>query len=390
MAAETGPAPAEDVPLADAAGRILASPLIAHLDLPPFDTTARDGWAIRLGGRFPARFLILGTLAAGRVAADGVGPGEALKIMTGAPIPTGADAVVPVEDAREEAGAVQVDSPPRPGAHVRRQGEVFSRGSALLPAGGILTPARLALAASAGHRDVPVVRRPSAGVLVTGEEIAAAGRGPGPGRIPNSNGPLLRTALARAGAKVTDLGVCRDDLAELAERFRSGASSQLDLLISTGGVSAGDFDLVPAALRSIGARVVFHKVAIRPGKPVLFARLGSTLVFALPGNPASAAVGFDFFVRAALRTMAGLPPLPATIRAALLAPVRNKGTRLALLPGRLHFAGGTVGVEPVPTRGSHDLLSQALADAIFLVPGGESLRAGETVESYPAGNDTTA
>ena len=123
---------------------------------------------------------------------------------------------------------------------------------------------------------------------------------------------------------------------------------------------------------------------MRPGKPVLFARLGETLVFGLPGNPVSAAVGFDFFVRAALRTRAGLSPLPAPIGAALLAPVRNKGSRLALLPGRLHFAGGTVGVEPIPTRGSHDVLSQARSDATFVVPGGASLRAGETVDVYPA------
>lgn len=389
VAMRTTPAGEEEVPLAAAAGRVLAGPLAARLNLPRFDATAMDGWAIRREGSFPARLRVLGTLAAGHVAAAGVGPGEALKIMTGAPIPPGADAVVPVEEAREKAGVVVVEAAPRALAHVRRRGEIFAAGANVLEGGCVLTPARLAVAASAGYSTLRVVRRPRAGLLVTGEEIAPAGTEPGPGRIPNSNGPLLLAALARAGADVTDFGVSRDDEAELTARLGAGVAVGLDLLVTTGGVSAGDFDLVAAALHSLGAEVVFHKVAIRPAKPVLFARLGATLVFGLPGNPVSAAVGFDFFVRAALRTMAGLSPLPAPVAAALLAPVRNAGGRLALLPGRLHFAGGIVAVEPVPTRGSHDILAQARADAIFLVAGGTSLRAGETVDVYPAGSDTT-
>ncbi|HEX7580828.1 MAG TPA: gephyrin-like molybdotransferase Glp [Thermoanaerobaculia bacterium] len=389
VAARTAPAGEEEVPLTAAAGRVLAGPLAARLDLPRFDATAMDGWAIRRKGSFPARLRVLGTLAAGRVSNAGVGPGEALKIMTGAPIPPGADAVVPVEEAREEAGIVIVETAPRALAHVRRRGEIFAAGANVLEGGCVLTPARLAVAASAGHATLRVVRRSRAGLLVTGEEIAPAGTEPGPGKIPNSNGPLLHAALTRAGAHVTDLGVSRDDEAELSARLQAGVAAGLDLLVTTGGVSAGDFDLVAAALNSLGAEIVFHKVAIRPAKPVLFARLGATLVFGLPGNPVSAAVGFDFFVRAALRTMAGLPPLPAPFAAALLAPVRNAGGRLALLPGRLHFAGGIVAVEPVTTRGSHDILAQAGADAIFLVPNGTSLRAGESVLVYPAGTDTT-
>jgi molybdopterin molybdotransferase len=374
----------EEVPLASAAGRVLAGPLRARLDLPLFDATAMDGWAIRRGADFPARLRALGTLAAGRVAAVEVGQGEALKIMTGAPLPPGADAVVPVEDAREENGVVTIEAAPGLMAHVRRRGEVFAAGSAVLDGGCLLTPARLAVAASAGYASLRVVRRPLAGLLVTGEEISPAGSDPGPGKIPNSNGPLLQAALAHAGARVVDLGVSRDDEAELAERFREGVAAGADLLVSTGGVSAGDFDLVAVVLKSLGAEIVFHKVAIRPAKPVLFALLGGTPVFGLPGNPVSAAVGFDFFVRAALRTMAGLSPLPEPVAAALLAPVKNKGGRLALLPGRLHFAGGTVAVEPIPTKGSHDILAHARSDATFLVPGNTSLRAGETVEVYPA------
>ncbi len=387
VAKRTPPASAEEVPLDAAAGRLLAGTVESRLDHPRFDATSKDGWAVCSDQTFPARLRVLGTLAAGRVAPGSVGVGETMKIMTGAPVPSGADAVVPVEEAVEEAGSVAIDAPPRPGAHIRRRGEVVAGGAPLLEAGVFLTPVRIAAAAAAGRRSLRVVRRARAGLLVTGEEIASSAAGPGPGQIPDSNGPLLRAALAREGCETTDLGVCRDDLAELTSRLGAAAKLGLDLLVTTGGVSAGDFDLVSAALRSLGAEIVFHKVSMRPGKPTLFALLGPTLLFGLPGNPVSAAVGFDLFVRGALRVRAGLPPLPAPIDAALLAPVRNRGRRLALLPGCLHFAGGTVGVEPIPTLGSHDLLAQSRADALFAVPGETSLRAGEVVEAYPISRD---
>ena len=383
VAKRTPPAGAEEISLDAAAGRLLAAPLAARLDLPRFDATSKDGWAVRSGQPFPARLRVLGTVAAGRVSPGSVEFGQAMKIMTGAPVPPGADAVVPVEEAVEEAGSVAIDAAPRPGANVRRRGEVFAAGAPLLEAGVLLTPVRIATAAASGHVSLLVVRRARAGLLVTGEEIASGASGDlGPGQIPDSNGPLLRAALEREGCAVTDLGVCRDDLAELTSRIGTAPELGLDLLVTTGGVSAGDFDLVSAALRSLGAGIVFHKVSMRPGKPILFALLGSTLVFGLPGNPVSAAVGFDLFVRAALRVRAGLSPLPDPIGAALLAPVKNKGRRQAFLPGRLHFAGGVVAVEPIPTMGSHDLLAQARADVLFVLPGQTSLRAGEVVETY--------
>jgi molybdopterin molybdotransferase len=374
----------EEVLLAAAAGRLLSAPLAARLDAPPFDASAKDGWAIAAGGRFPAEFRIAGRLPAGTVAQAPVAPGEAWKVMTGAPLPDGTAAVVPVEDARETAGRVRIDVAPLPGAHIRRRGEVFPAGRTVLESGMLLTPARLAVAASAGAASVGVVARPRTGLLVTGEEIAPAGEPPGPGRIPNSNGPLLLASLERAGAVVTDLGVSRDDEGQLGERLRTAQGLDLDLLLTTGGVSAGDFDLVAGVLNRLGAEIVFHKVAIRPAKPVLFALLGGTAVFGLPGNPVSAAVAFDLFVRAWLRTHAGLtPPLPEPSGAVLLGPIRNGGGRLAFLPGRLHQAGGAAGVEPISTRGSHDILAHASADALIVVPGKTSLRAGETVPTYP-------
>ena len=380
----------EEVGLEQAAGRVLSAPIVAALDAPPFDATAMDGWAIRVPGSepFPTRHAVLGVLPAGRVWQDEVGPGEALKVMTGAPIPAGADAVVPVEEADEGPEGVDLREVPKRGAHVRRRGEVFASGRTLVEPPARLTPALVALAASAGLRTVVVSRRPVAGLLVTGEEVVSSGP-VGPGQIPNSNGPLLRAALERAGAGVIDLGVVQDDEGTLERRITEGVSRHLDLLVTTGGVSAGDYDLVQAVLVRLGAKVVFHKVAIRPAKPVLFARLGPLLVFGLPGNPVSAAVAFDLFVRPALRAMEGLVPTVAPVRAELTAPVRNGGERLAFLPGRLRPRFPTWTVEPIPTKGSHDLLAQALADAYIVVPPRTKLAAGEAVDVYPGGDDST-
>jgi molybdopterin molybdotransferase len=380
----------EMVPLGDACGRTLTRQVLATLDLPRFDAAAMDGWGVRRGDSFPARLHPLGTLPAGRITSIPVGQGETWKVMTGASVPTGADSIVPVEEAVETDEGVLISECPAPGAHIRHRGEIFRKGDVVLDRGRALTPSDLALAASSGAVNLPVNRRPRAGLLVTGEELVSIGEEPGPGQIPNSNGPLLAAALERSGARVVDLGVAPDDPNVLAARIQEGRALGIDLLVTTGGVSAGDFDLVGAVLKDLGAEIVFHKVAIRPAKPLLFARLGELLVFGLPGNPVSAAIAFDFFVRASLRGLSGcLRPLPDPIRAALLAPVRNKGERLALLPGRLQFSGGAVAIEPVATRGSHDIPSHALSDATFLLPARTSLRAGETVLVYPATQQTT-
>lgn len=380
------------LPLGEAAGRVLAENVAADLPLPAFDTTAMDGWAVRAAevGKTPALVARAGVAGAGRV----TGPlpaGAAWKVMTGAPMPPGSDAVVPVEDAVEiDAATVRLDAAPRPGAHVRLRGEVFQRGALLLPAGRRLTPADLVLAAAAGRATLRVARPIRAEVLVTGDEIVAPEATPGPAQIRNTNGPLLVSALRRAGAQVTDLGVARDTEEVLVRTFRAALERGCDLLLTTGGVSAGDFDYVATALEAAGASIRFHKVAIRPAKPILFATKGATLIFGLPGNPVSAAVAFDFFVRPALRAAAGiLPPLPPALPARLTASVKNKGPRLAFHPASLSLRDGEEIVEPIDTKGSHDVLAHARANAFLELPPASSFAEGNLVPVHRGSHEST-
>ena len=386
------PLTAVAVSLGEAAGRVLAEDVAADLPFPAFDMTAMDGWAVRAAevGKTPSLLARAGTAGAGRV----TGPlpvGAAWKVMTGAPMPPGSDAVVPVEDAAEiDEKTVRLDVAPHPGAHVRLQGEVFQKGALLLPAGRRLTPADLVLAAAAGRATLRVARPIRAAVLVTGDEIVAPGKAPGPAQIRNTNGPLLIGALRRAGAQVTDLGVARDMEESLVKALCGALERGDDLLLTTGGVSAGDYDYVATALETAGASIRFHKVAIRPAKPVLFATKGATLVFGLPGNPVSAAVGFDFLVRPVLRSAAGiLPPLPPPLPARLASPVRNKGPRLAFHPASLSLRDGEEIVEPIATKGSHDVLAHARANAFLELKPGSSFAAGDLVPVHRGSPEST-
>ena len=386
------PLTAVSVSLGEAAGRVLAEDVAADLPFPAFDMTAMDGWAVRAAevGKTPSLLARAGTAGAGRV----TGPlpaGTAWKVMTGAPMPPGSDAVVPVEDAAEiDEKTVRLDVAPRPGEHVRLHGEVFQKGALLLPAGRRLTPADLVLAAAAGRATLRVAREIRAAVLVTGDEIVASGAAPGPAQIRNTNGPLLVSALRRAGALVTDLGVARDTEESLVKTLRGALERGDDLLLTTGGVSAGDYDYVAKALETAGASIRFHKVAIRPAKPVLFATKGATLVFGLPGNPVSAAVAFDFLVRPALRSAAGiLPALPPALPARLASPVRNKGPRLAFHPASLSLRDGEEIVEPIATKGSHDVLAHARANAFLELPPGSSFAAGDLVPAHRGSPEST-
>jgi molybdopterin molybdotransferase len=386
------PLTAVAVALGEAAGRVLAEDIAADLSLPPFDATAMDGWAVRAAeiGKTPALVARAGAAGAGRMPGP-LPPGAAWKVMTGAPMPSGSDAVVPVEDAVEiDASTVRLDVAPHPGAHVRLSGEVFPKGALLLSAGRRLTPADLVLVAAAGRAALRVARPIRAAVLVTGDEIVATDATPGPAQIRNTNGPLLVSALRRAGAEVTDLGVGRDTQEGLVRTFRAALERGDDVLLTTGGVSAGDYDYVATALVATGASIRFHKVAIRPAKPILFATKGATLIFGLPGNPVSAAVGFDFFVRPALRAAAGIrPPLPPALPARLTAAVRNKGPRLAFHPASLSLRDGEEIVEPIDTKGSHDVLAHARANAFLELPPASSFAEGDLVAVHRGSPEST-
>lgn len=382
----------ESLPLRAAAGRVLREEVAADLDLPPFDTTAMDGWAVRSQdvASCPASLRALGTVAAGDEPPGELLEGCALKVMTGAPMPPGSDAVVPVEQAREPSGGrVELLEAPAAGQHVRRRGEVIAAGALLLSPGRRLSPADVALAAVAGRASLEVTVRPRAGVLVTGDEIVPAGSPLRHGQIRNSNGPMLVAALERLGADVTDLGAVSDERQALRAALAAALDGSFDLLITSGGVSAGDFDLVRPVLEELGARVLFHKVSMKPAKPILVAEAGRTLVFGLPGNPVSSAVAGDLLVRPAVRAMLGLEPsLPPPVTVVLVAAVRNKGPRLGFHPARVRPCEGRLTAEPLATRGSHDILSHARAGALLRLPPEAELAAGDAVPAYLAAEDT--
>jgi molybdopterin molybdotransferase len=278
----------ESVDLGEAHGRILARDVAARLTQPPFDASAMDGYAIRWTD-MPGPWQVVGEAAAGRGYANAVMPGTAVRIFTGAPLPTGADTVVVQEDIARagDTATLSGEGPPQRGAHVRAAGQDFAAGAALLRAGDRLTPPRLGLLAAAGHASVAVVRRPRVCLIATGDELVPPGSTPGPDQIISSN-PLMLAALFRAvGADVHDPGIVPDNRTALATALRT---VDADLIITIGGASVGDHDLVVPVLRDLGADIDFWKIAMRPGKPMLAGRLGAARIIGLPGNPVSAFV----------------------------------------------------------------------------------------------------
>lgn len=381
---EVRPAELEPVRLAEAVGRVLAAPVRSDVDWPPFDTSAMDGYAVRLAD-VPAA----GASAAERKGVVGAGdpspaplaPGEAVRIMTGAPIPGCTEAVVPVELAERRDGRVVFGAAPAPGAHLRRRGESVTAGVTLLTPGLRLTPGGVALAALAGAEPVTVFRRPRVGITTTGNELVDASEKPGPGMLRDSNGPML-AALCRARGVGTRLRArLRDDDEGLANLFDRPATDGLDVVLTSGGVSAGDFDRVPAEAARQGFTILFHGVAMRPGKPVAFGRRGGLLWFGLPGNPVSTSVCFHLLVRHAFDLLEGLArPGPDRVTARLSHEARS-GARETWRDAVLSAGGVENRVEPLSTRGSHDIAVHARANALVRIPAGDgALPAGTEVE----------
>ena len=317
LLASAAPLPAETVPLATAAGRFLAADVIATLTQPPFAASAMDGYAIRWSER-EGPWRIIGEAAAGHGFRGHVGAGEAVRISTGAPLPAGADTVVVQEDVERDGAALRLvlDGPPRQGAHIRKAGLDFNNGDIVATAGSLLTPARLGLLAGAGHGTASVHRRPRVVVLTTGDELVRPGEIPGPDRIVSSGGVMLG-ALLGAEAEVIDGGIVPDraDAVEAAVRAAAGA----DVLVTMGGASVGDHDLIVPVLKDMGADIDFWKIALRPGKPMLSGSLGALRIVGVPGNPVSAFVCAELFVRPLLRQLAGNPRPLARLQAARLA-----------------------------------------------------------------------
>ena len=369
------PLDAEELTIAAALGRVLAEDVTAAHDVPSFANSAMDGFAVRSGpaGRDLA---IVGESRAGTPAEVPVGDGEAVRISTGAAMPDGADAILPVEDADDGGTTVtpRVDLPA--GHHVREPGEDLRGGEVVLRAGTVLGAAELGLAVEAGRATLRCGRRPRVAVLATGDELVAPGQPLRHGQLHNSNAVTLAALAVRAGADLAGATQVRDDAAATRgaiERALDGA----DVLLLTGGVSVGPHDHVKPALAALGVEEVFWRVALRPGKPLWFGRRGAQLVFGLPGNPVSAMVCFMLFARPALAALQGAPAPPPRARAVLGAPVarqrgRDEAVRVRLDDGR---------ALPTGQQGSHQLHSMLGADALAIVPRGDGeAPAGTEVE----------
>lgn len=366
-----------------AAGLVLATPIVADEVVPPFDNSAVDGYAVRAAdvARVPVELRVVGELAAGAAPTVVVGAGEAIRIMTGAPMPEGADAVVMVEDS-ERLGdhAVRLTRSVPPGAAIRGAGDDVRIGDELFAAGTTITPAVAAVLASVNAARVHVYPRARVAVLSTGDELVDDGSPLEMGQIRESNKTMLAALLAEAGCDVVDLGVVRDDEAEL-ERVLRAAASDCDAIVSSGGVSMGDYDVVKAVLGRI-AEMHWMQIAIKPAKPFAFGRLGGTPIFGLPGNPVSSLVSFELLARPALRRMMGHRRLTrASVVAVADVPFGRQPD------GKVHFVrvngefgdDGRYHVRPVGAQGSHQLAATALADAMAVVPDGDGLPAGADV-----------
>lgn len=375
------PLPPVDVPLEEALGRVLATPVQARWNLPPADNSAMDGYAFAYAGQTEgAELPVAGAVFAGAPLSENLPRGAAVKIMTGAPLPPGCDTVVPREETREEGAGIRLLRPPRAGQHVRRRGEEMSEGEEILCAGTPLYSGELGLLAAAGIERVPIHPSPRVALLSTGDELVELGEVPGPGQIVNSNFHFLAARLREEGCTVVSLGIAGDRHGDLEERIEQGL--HCDLLVTTGGVSVGDRDLVQETLGRFGFELGFWQVAIKPGKPVLFGTARGVPVFGLPGNPAAAAATFELFVRPALRRLAGFgDPLPPRLRVRLAAAVQGGEKRQRFLWGTLREERGQYVFLPSPRQGSGQNRSLQGAQALLPVAGeSPGLAAGTEVE----------
>jgi molybdopterin molybdotransferase len=389
------PLPPVTVPLAQALGRVLVDAVVAAENVPPFANTAMDGYAVRaadVAGATPddpARLAVIGTLAAGAAPEREVGAGQALRIMTGAPFPPGADAIVIVEVTETDGDDVLVRAPAAPGEHIRHPGEDLPAGTEVFGPGVVLSPGHLGVLASAGLSEVRVGRRPRVGVLSTGDELVESGS-LRPGQIRDSNRTTLLALATRDGFEAVDLGIARDDEAAIRAALARGVE-RCDALLTSGGVSMGDFDYVKKVLNELGA-MSWMQVAIRPAKPLAFGVLGATPIFGLPGNPVSSTVSYELFARPALRRMSGHPDGDldrARIRGIADEDFRRRSDgRVNYLRVHSAFADdGRCHVRSAGGQGSHQLRAMALADALAVVPDGPGVRRGDELEVIRFGVD---
>ncbi len=378
------------VALSEALGLVTAEPLAATGPIPPFANTGVDGYAVRAADTAgaapgsPIRLRVVGELPAGRAPTVPVGPGEAIRIMTGAPVPDGADAIVMVEDTAVEGDGrevVAISREAREGDHVRPAGGDLALGAAAIPAGAVLGPAHLGVVSSLGHAAVTVVRRPRVAVMSTGDELVPPGEPIAIGQIRDSNRPMLVAQVAQAGCEPVDFGIGVDEEAVISERLEKAAAT-CDAMVTSGGVSMGDYDIIKLVLSRI-AEMEWWQVAIRPAKPLAFGMLQGVPIFGLPGNPVSSHISFELFARPALLQMMGHPRRfrPVTPAVAAHDMRRRADGKLHLDRVTLrHDEAGQLVAASAGGQASNVLSAMALADGLALLPDGEGVGTGEPVD----------
>ncbi len=383
--AAVGPLPVVSLPIADTVGLVIAEVVTAPESIPPFANTAMDGFAVRSSDlvgaseQTPAELAVVATIAAGAVAERSLEPGEAMRIMTGAPMPDGADAVIMVELTESGDSTVRCMAAVPVGNHVRHAGDDLDAGTVVFEPGAVIGPAHVGVLASVGRTEVAVHRRPRVGVFSTGDELVVGPVMLEPGQIRDSNRPQLLALVAQAGAEPIDLGILRDNEAEIDAGLRAAVAG-CDALLTSGGVSMGDFDFVKQVLSTLGD-LTWMQVAIKPAKPFAFGVLFDTPIFGLPGNPVSSAVSFELFARPALRMMMGRSDLERTHEWAITDEplVRSRD-------GKTHFQRVVASqesdgwhVRSAGGQGSHQLAALAAANGLAVLPDGDGPSAGERV-----------
>ena len=358
----------------DAVGYSLAEDIRSDVDSPPHDKALVDGYAIRMSD-VEKELRVLEQIVAGTVPTHALEPGTTSEVMTGAPIPDGTEAMVMVERAERTGDTVRLEQngPAEPGQHIMRRGKTFSKDQVVLSAETVIRPIEVGLLCEVGRAEVRCFARPEVAVLPTGDELVSATQLPTAGQIRNSNGPMLAARTGTTGADVHLLGVGRDNEPELRSLVEQGLQS--DILILSGGVSAGVRDLVPSVLESLGVEEVFHKVRLKPGKPLWFGVRRSegqtTAVFGLPGNPVSSLVCFELFVQPLINKLSGVLPDVEQIPIRLAENFRQRGDRPTYWPAESYREGGRLFAKPLPWKGSADMLTVCQADCLIHFPAGD-------------------
>lgn len=362
------PLPEEWVPVADCDGRVLTRDLVAARSQPPADVSSMDGYAVRAAD-LPGRLTVIGEAAAGRAFGGTVAPGTAVRIFTGAPVPDGADTVVMQEEASREGETVTIAATSRSGRYIRRAGLDFAAGETGLQAGTLMDPRRLALAAAMNHATVPVHRRPRVAILSTGDELVEPGTVPGPGQIVSSNALAIAAIVRRAGGMPTHLGISPDRLDVTLKRVREARATGHEILVTSGGASVGEYDLMREVIAAEGAEPAFWKIAMRPGKPLMMADLGSMRLLGLPGNPVASYVCAMLFLVPLLRRLGGRIEDPEEGDEAILgSDVAANDLRADHLRARLSRVGGQLVATPFDIQDSSMIRVLAEADALILRP----------------------